>query len=628
MKLLKYISVVFLSGFIAFGAASCTNLEEEVFSSITEDNLDLNDESVLESLSASVYSNLRFMYWGYYGLMDLVEESSDLYVMPARVGIGWGDYYISYHKHMVNSENANMNGTNWGYGYTCITNANSFCQIMEAKGVENLSESARLAYARVRCIRALVYYVLFDNYRWIPLVKGAEEENVPGYLPMQENPDVTFDWIVSELEDIKDELGTAVIYGQPNRYTAEMILAKMYLNHNAWFKNIITADELREGKKDGDSYASRISDDWYKKAERELQDIIDSKAYQLEPNFKDNFKANLAGCKEAIFVIPLDVAYASHNYTAMESLFGEGGKAYGLSGAPWNGGAGIPQFINTYHPNDTRFDDTWAHDQQYEYTEEGGAQSGDALMTTSSDLEGEVPLFYTKQIHSVDNPGCYMLEGYRNAKLEICPGRDATWGDDVNFFRLADAYLMAAECALRLGGKGTYTEDDAVRFVNLVRERNFKGRNTKTFKVPADPDAAVRTLADLKGGSCYKYGIDEYYNQGIYETDENGIALDGAKRLTAYEFKEECHRTTNEGGDDIIFGGLLDELAWEFVFEHHRRQDLIRFEMTNGQNVWNGKSWFCKERTEDVNDTHYNVFPIYIDYARGNKNLVQPPYHN
>lgn len=51
---------------------------------------------------------------------------------------------------------------------------------------------------------------------------------------------------------------------------------------------------------------------------------------------------------------------------------------------------------------------------------------------------------------------------------------------------------------------------------------------------------------------------------------------------------------THEGGDDIQFGGLLDDLAWEFVYEHHRRQDLIRFKMDNGCNVFNGKSWFGK----------------------------------
>jgi hypothetical protein len=33
--------------------------------------------------------------------------------------------------------------------------------------------------------------------------------------------------------------------------------------------------------------------------------------------------------------------------------------------------------------------------------------------------------------------------------------------------------------------------------------------------------------------------------------------------------------------------------------------------MTNGQNVFNGKSWFCKDRTEDVNDNHCDIFPIH-----------------
>ena len=76
---------------------------------------------------------------------------------------------------------------------------------------------------------------------------------------------------------------------------------------------------------------------------------------------------------------------------------------------------------------------------------------------------------------------------------------------------------------------------------------------------------------------------------------------------------------------DIILGGLLDDLAWEFVAEHHRRQDLIRFRMTNGQNVFNGKSWFCKDRTEDVNDNHCDIFPIHKTFLEGNLKLKQNP---
>lgn len=77
---------------------------------------------------------------------------------------------------------------------------------------------------------------------------------------------------------------------------------------------------------------------------------------------------------------------------------------------------------------------------------------------------------------------------------------------------------------------------------------------------------------------------------------------------------------TEEGGDDIILGGLLDDLGWEFVGEHHRRQDLIRFRMQDGRNVFNGKSWFCKDATTE---THWDYFPIPKSALDANLNLKQ-----
>ena len=76
------------------------------------------------------------------------------------------------------------------------------------------------------------------------------------------------------------------------------------------------------------------------------------------------------------------------------------------------------------------------------------------------------------------------------------------------------------------------------------------------------------------------------------------------------------------GGADIILGGLLDDLAWEFIGEHHRRQDLVRFTMTNGQNVYNGKSWFCKDAEPD---RHSDIFPIPKFAMDGNPKLKQNP---
>lgn len=73
-------------------------------------------------------------------------------------------------------------------------------------------------------------------------------------------------------------------------------------------------------------------------------------------------------------------------------------------------------------------------------------------------------------------------------------------------------------------------------------------------------------------------------------------------------------------------GGLLDELAWEFVAEHHRRQDLIRFRINGtNQNVYNGKSWFCKDAKTDKTDRHCDIFPLPKSALDGNIKLKQNP---
>ena len=116
---------------------------------------------------------------------------------------------------------------------------------------------------------------------------------------------------------------------------------------------------------------------------------------------------------------------------------------------------------------------------------------------------------------------------------------------------------------------------------------------------------ATRTAADLRGGSVYAYGHEEYTT-----ADEAGYN-DWSNKVSTYE-----------GGADIELGGLLDDLGWEFCCELHRRQDLIRFKMTDGRSVWDGKSWFCKDAT---NTTTYDVYCIPQEAIRANLDLKQNP---
>jgi hypothetical protein len=150
--------------------------------------------------------------------------------------------------------------------------------------------------------------------------------------------------------------------------------------------------------------------------------------------------------------------------------------------------------------------------------------------------------------------------------------------------------MIKAECLLRLGGYNGESEQVAADLVTQVRQRCFK----------SNPAKATVTVAQLKGGSKYNYGLRE--NQGKMGEEDKWIR-------------------TEEGGDDIILGGLLDELAWEFVAEHHRRQDLVRFQMTDGRNVYSGKSWFCKK----AHNNNYDAFPIPKSALDANMKLKQHP---
>ena len=112
-------------------------------------------------------------------------------------------------------------------------------------------------------------------------------------------------------------------------------------------------------------------------------------------------------------------------------------------------------------------------------------------------------------------------------------------------------------------------------------------------------------VSGVRGGSVYAYGHEEYTT-----ADEAGYN-DWSNKISTYE-----------GGADIELGGLLDDLGWEFCCELHRRQDLIRFKMTDGRSVWDGKSWFCKDATST---TTYDVYCIPQEAIRANLDLKQNP---
>ena len=328
--------------FIALGVAvaglftsSCLNLDETPYDFITDATLDFTSEKTISELSGNVYSYLRKTYWTYYGMWDWNEDASDLHMFPSRIGVGWGDYYISYHKHEFTPSIESINYVIWYHAYVGIMYAN------QCLSNQTLLESQPQAVAEIRAVRAFLYYILFDSYRNIMILPEGEVE--AGFLPTQVPPQEAFDYIVAELKASIDNLPETNTYDRPSKYMAYMTLAKMHLNYYAWFQDSVpykeTATTLYSG--DGSSQVSHYEEALY------WSDKVIDGPYTLSANYADNHRQELTGNNEVIFGVNLDQAQATGCYLAPACLPQQGVAAFGISSG-WNGGCAIPQFIDTY----------------------------------------------------------------------------------------------------------------------------------------------------------------------------------------------------------------------------------------------------------------------------------------
>ena len=89
----------------------------------------------------------------------------------------------------------------------------------------------------------------------------------------------------------------------------------------------------------------------------------------------------------------------------------------------------------------------------------------------------------------------------------------------------------------------------------------------------------------MQGGSSYDYGLRNHLD------------------------------STEQGGSDVAFGRMLDELGWEFCQEARRRTDMIRF------GVFTRKSWL----SHSPNGDYRALYPIPRTEIAKNSNLTQNP---
>ncbi len=304
--------------------------------------------------------------------------------------------------------------------YYTIPQANNLLIILNTEEVED-EEQVR---SEVRFLRALAYYYLIDCFG-----KGvlATDENfgTSAALPESSRTEL-FNYVEQELLAIEPIIAQSNDYGRANKPTVQMLLAKLYMNADVY-----------------------IGEDRYEEALTFINRVITDGGYTLAPDFLINFSGDNDSSSEIIFPLLAD---------------SETSQSFGNTTYIVNGN------LNAETIPITEFNATqgWAG---HRATSAWYGLFGD--LATSQDARAS--LFWTEGHNFEMADYREWTDGYPSVKFRNSgfstdlPTTDFS-STDFPMFRLADTFLMYAECVLRGTTGGNL--DQALGYVNQVRQRS------------------------------------------------------------------------------------------------------------------------------------------------------------
>lgn len=280
--------------------------------------------------------------------------------------------------------------------------------------------------AEARFLRALSLYHAMDLFGRVPIV--TENDPVGFFYPEQKETSEVFAFLETELKEMDADLKNSQSneYGRVDKIAAKMLLAKLYLNAQTY---------IGENK---DTEASQA-----------LEAVVNSTYQIANVPYSYLFMADNdtnGAQNEFIFPVRFDGQYTTSggtNYLVHASILSSmNASDFGVDGG-WKGLRTRREFVN-------------------KFTDVTGASDNRAMFhTTGQSLD----------IASIaDETQGYAITKWTNKKSNGENGSNPSGAyvdTDFPLFRLADAYLMYAELAV----KGVGSKSQAVTYVNALRTR-------------------------------------------------------------------------------------------------------------------------------------------------------------
>ncbi len=431
-KTIRKFNWMMLSLVILF--ASCNDLGEEIFGSLSPENYYQTDEEALSSL-AGVYQRMRNVmnYGDSYRAFVL---GTDEFIIPALNTGGWfdGGKFHQFTTHSITPTNVVVNNA-WNSIFGVIGAANS---VMES--FENSPQRSNLSaqIAEVRALRAYAYFMALDFWGNVPIFTEARVN--PSALPATNSRSEVFDFVVNEMQlaiaDLPsiNNVNRNAYYPRYTKETMQAALAIVYLNAEVykgqafWDETIAMADA-----------------------------VINSNGYLLEPEFIASFRANNNLSRELIMAGTINpTTNSGGNEYLRGAMHPRHQLTFNLPFVPANGQKTLKVAVDRYEDQDIR--------KQYVYYGPQVNSEGNPLtIANNSNVQLEL-------IPIVDYTSVADNEGFR--VLKYVP--DGNWVDrfshnDIVFIRYSDVLLTKAEALFRRSGG---TDPQALILVNQIRQRS------------------------------------------------------------------------------------------------------------------------------------------------------------
>jgi len=459
MKLSIKIKMI-LAASSALIVSSCTDLDVDVKSQYTE---------YPSGIDAAFEAKLADAYYAFRGALGRNYNNYQTLSSDEASGISFdGDYYdgAGYMNPTLHNFSAADGALNyWGDLASGITKCNQFLEENET----DLAGSTLIYNARA--VRAFYHFILMDSYGDVPILdKTPAEGEAVERKPRKE----VAEWIESELLACIPNLSTennASTYGKPNKWMAEALLVKLYIN---WA--VYTCGDV--ASYDATSTANSKLNDCVEYCD----DIIKSGIFNLDDSYRKKFMYdNGVQIGDFIYAMPYDCVTAQGMYYARFRSFR---KIDSCSPQAYYGGkmskscAGNvvmnPDFADLFTLSGDDRNGAVLGGKVFMYSPTSGEVTSEPCMYDGVQLEFTHDITLKDGGESQLNVGADATgwrQGYRSIKFYPNPTEyaehDRSLSNDVPIFRYADILLTKAEAILR--GATATNNDTPQSLFNQIR---------------------------------------------------------------------------------------------------------------------------------------------------------------